>query len=108
MTSPYVVLRNKISRQTVEYTQEMAQQMLDHPVFGPNLEVVRVNKPEVLSGEKPEDYSGPSWSKDALVDEIDRRNTGRDEADLIDNTANKAELVTSLIADDKAAAKEEN
>jgi hypothetical protein len=45
---PNVILRDTISHQTVEYDEKTAERYLSHPVFGKRLEVVRVDKPEVL------------------------------------------------------------
>jgi len=74
--SPYVSLRNTISGIAQEYTAEQAQQWLNHPIFGAHLEIVRTNKPEVLSephdkaadGTKipvEENAKAPSNAKDA-------------------------------------------
>jgi len=49
MTTTFTTLRNTISKQTKQYTEKEAERILNHPVFGKVNEVVRVNKPEVLS-----------------------------------------------------------
>jgi hypothetical protein len=63
MSEPFVILRNKESRESFAYTPEQAEQWLDHPVFGRNLEVVRTDKPEVLG--EPESKRKATDKKDA-------------------------------------------
>lgn len=58
INSPFVSLRNIISGVAQEYTEEQAQQFLNHPVFGQHLEIVRTDKPEVLSGPRQIDEDG--------------------------------------------------
>lgn len=47
-TSPYTALRDTISGVVQEYTPEVAQQFLDHPVFGLRLEIVKNTKSQAL------------------------------------------------------------
>lgn len=51
---------------------------------------------------EPSDAEGGygSLTKAQLVDEIEKRNSGRDEADRLAATGTKAELVEVLVADD--------
>lgn len=50
----FVNLRNTVSGQSTEYTQEDADRILAHPVWGKVNKVVRTPKPEVLSAEGDE------------------------------------------------------
>jgi hypothetical protein len=67
MTEPlFVHLRNKISGVVATYSPAEAKQWQEHPVFGPNLEEVRTDKPEILKSDAKakEDAKSDSDSKE--------------------------------------------
>lgn len=60
---------------------------------------------DVWDQESSEDGNGGDYSDFKAADlkaEIERRNEGRGEDDLIPTTGNKAELIAALVADDEA------
>lgn len=68
-----VNLRNTVSGQAKEYTQEEAERILAHPIFGKVNKVVRTAKPEVLSAdtddvEDAENVSVPDTNEEKEAD----------------------------------------
>lgn len=53
-----IILRDTISKQTLEVDEKTAKRYLTHPVWSKRLEQVRTAKPEVLSQPAVKDESG--------------------------------------------------
>lgn len=97
-----VSLRNTISGVAMEVTRRYANAVLAHPTLGEINEIVRTPKPEVLKNRNPDTDGYAAYSKESLVTLADERNSGREDADKIDASGSKEDLIAALTADDES------
>lgn len=89
------VVFNAENDMTVDLSQEAFDKLKEL-----NIPVVEVTEEDLEEdGDKP--YT--EWSKKELTDEIDARNEGRDEADVLRKSGTIAELAAILTSDDEAS-----